>query len=105
MRSAEAKVYIYIVPSATFFTHRTSSHNLTQWTGNAKGQEEKGRFSLTTSMAPTLPAYGYTSQNLHFILESDTGKTDSPFPDEGKNEVYSTSLTPLHVPNTDGVGP
>ena len=103
MRNAEAKVCI--ISPATFSTHRTSSPSRTQWTGNAKGQEGKGRFSLTTSMAPTLPADGYTSQDLQFILESDTGKTDSPFPDEGKNEVYSTSLTPLHVPNTDGVGP
>lgn len=36
-----------------------------------KAEKEKTRFSLTTSMAPTLPPYGYTAYDVQLANESE----------------------------------
>ena len=59
--------------------------------------EEKERFSLSTSMVPTLPAYGYTSKGLQLADGSNAGVVE-PFSTEDDWEeqtLCASSPTPV----------
>ena len=56
----------------------------------------KDRFSLSTSIVPTLPEYGYTSNDLRFIGGSTTGVDDgfSTEDDWEERTLRASTLTP-----------
>ena len=69
--------------------------------------EEKERFSLSTSMVPTLPAYGYTSKDLRLVDRSNAGAGDrlSTEYDWEEQTLCASSLTPIQKTGTAGLPP
>ena len=69
-------------------------------------RNEKGRFSPTASVVPTLPEYGYTSHDVQLMQGSDMERPDDPpvVEDWDESPAYVGPLVPLRMEDVVDAG-